>query len=291
MRIIDAQVHDVGPFWDWTGESDGIQHRIMGEVMIGYLDALGVDSVVLFPGGHDPHADWLCRELPERFTYVPHVSPDDEDVEAVVTDASQNPGIAGLRALIGWPFDGSEVKRLEAGEWDPVFAACERGGVPLFLFISGWLESAVRVAEGFPALKLIVDHLGLRQPPMEQPDDPPFAKLHQLTDLARFANVNVKLCGLPALSNEAFPYRDVNGALRQIVDAFGADRLMWASDTTRFRGRIGIGRFQNPATLEPYQGKHTYAESLLFIRENEVLDAAEKQAILGGTAARVLDWP
>jgi L-fuconolactonase len=289
MRIIDAQIHDAGPYWDWTGESDDIQHRIMGEVAIAYLDTLGVDSAVLFPGWHDPHTDWLCRQLPDRFTYVPHVSPDD-DVEAIVTDAKANPGIAGLRALIGFPFDGSEVRRLEAGAWDTVFAACQRHGVPLFMFISGWLESAVRVAEGFPDLKLIIDHMGTRQPPMETPDDPPFAKLHQLTDLARFPNVNVKLCGLPALSKEAFPYRDVNGPLRDIVDAFGPDRLMWASDTTRFRGRIGIGRHQNPDTLQPYQGKHTYAESLLYIRENEVLSAAEKEAILGGTAARVLGW-
>ena len=290
MRIIDAQIHDVGPYWDWQGESDDIQHRIMGEVMICYLDALGVDSVVLFPGWHDPHTDWLCRQLPERFSYVPHVSPDDADVEAVVVDARDNPGIAGLRALIGWPLDGSEVRRLEAGEWDPVFAACERHGVPLFLFITGWLDRASRIAAGFPGLKLIVDHLGLRQPPMDVPDDPPFEKLHQLTDLARYPNVNVKLCGLPALSKQAFPYRDVDPALRAIVDAFGAERLLWASDTTRFSGRIGIGRFQNPDTLEPYQGKHSYAESLLFIRENAVLSPEEKQAILGGTAARVLGW-
>jgi L-fuconolactonase len=290
MRIIDAQIHDAGPFWDWLGESDDIQHRIMGEVMIGYLDALGVDSVVLFPGGHDPHADWLCRQLPERFTYVPHVSPDDDDVEAVVVDAKDNPGIAGLRALIGWPLDGAEVRRLDAGEWDMVFATCERHQVPVFLFITGWLESAARVAERFPKLPLIIDHLGLRQPPMDVPDNPPFERLHLLSDLARFPNVNVKLCGLPAMSKEAFPYRDVNPALRAIVDAFGAERLMWASDTTRFRGRIGIGRFQNPTTLEDYQGKHTYAESLLFIRENEVLSPAEKAAILGGTAARVLNW-
>jgi L-fuconolactonase len=290
MRILDAQIHDVGPYWDWLGESEEIQHRIMGEVTIAYLDALGVDGVVLFPGGHDPHSDWLSRQLPERFTYVPHVSPDDADVDAVVRDAKANPGIAGLRAVIGWPLDGSEVRRLQAGEWDPAFAACERHGVPLFLFITGWFEEASRIAERFPELTLIVDHLGLRQPPMDMPDDPPFAKLHQLTGLARFPNVHVKLCGLPALSKAAFPYRDVNEPLRQIVDAFGADRLMWASDTTRFRGRIGIGRFQSPTTLEDYPGKHTYAESLLFIRENEVLSPAEKEAILGGTAARVLGW-
>jgi predicted TIM-barrel fold metal-dependent hydrolase len=208
----------------------------------------------------------------------------------VVREAKENPGIAGLRVLLGWPLDGSEVKRLEAGDWDPVFAACERHQVPTFLFVTGWLPQAVGIAERYPRLPLIIDHLGLRQPPLDEPDDPPFDRLPQLLDLARFANVNVKLCGLPALSKERFPYSDVAPALRAIVDAFGADRLMWASDTTRFAGRIGIGRFENPRTLQDYPGKHRYAESLMFIRESGVLTAAEKEAILGGTAARVLNW-
>lgn len=108
--------------------------------------------------------------------------------------------------------------------------------------------------------------------------------------MARFSNVHVKLCGLPSLSRERFPFADANAPLRAIVDAFGADRLMWASDTTRFVGRIGIGRYQNPRTLEDYPGKHRYADSLMFIRENPVLTPAEKQAILGGTAARALGW-
>jgi predicted TIM-barrel fold metal-dependent hydrolase len=291
MRIIDAQIHDIGPYWDWLGERDELQHKIMGEVMIAYLDALGVQSVVLFPGGHDPHADWLSKELPHRFTYVPHVSPDDADVEAVVRDAKANRGIAGLRVLIGWPLDGSELARLKAGAWDPVFAACERHQVPVFLFVTGWLPVAAGIAERYPRLPLIIDHLGLRQPPLDTPDDPPFEKLQQLLDLAKFPNISVKLCGLPALSKQAFPYKDAEPALRAIADAFGAGRLMWASDTTRFAGRIGIGRHQNPATLGDYPGKHSYAESLLFIRESPVLSQDEKEAILGGTAARVLNWP
>jgi L-fuconolactonase len=289
MRIIDAQIHDIGPYWDWLGERDELQHKIMGEVMIAYLDALGVDSVVLFPGGHDPHADWLSKELPGRFTYVPHIAPED-DFEAVAKAAAANPGIAGLRALIGWPLDGGEVKRLEDGVWDPVFDACQRHKVPVFLFVTGWLPHTAGIAERFPDLTLIVDHLGLRQPPLDTPDSPPFAKLPQLLELARFPNVHVKLCGLPALSQEAFPYKDAWPALRAIVDAFGADRLMWASDTSRFSGRIGIGRHQNPGTLGDYPGKHRYMESLLFVREAEVLTAEEKAMILGGTAERVLGW-
>jgi len=78
---------------------------------------------------------------------------------------------------------------------------------------------------------------------------------------------------------------------RPITDVFGANRLMWASDTTPFAGRIGIGCHQNPYTLGDYAGKHSYAESVLFVREADGVSDEERAQILGGTAARVLDWP
>jgi L-fuconolactonase len=182
------------------------------------------------------------------------------------------------------------VRRLEAGIWDPLLAACEKHRVPVFLFITGWLPQATRIAERFPDLTLIIDHLGLRQPPLDTPEQPPFKSLPDLLGLARFPNVFVKLCGLPALSAQPYPYADVAPQLRAICDAFGAERLMWASDTSRFFGRIGIGRFQNPVTLGDYPGKHRYADSFHFIRDSDVLTATEKEAILGGTVRRVLGW-
>jgi len=292
MQIIDAQIHDVGPWSDWTGESAELQHRIATELVIAYLDAVGVHGVVLFPGGDHASADWGAAALPDRIAYIPHITPDAPDIDGAVRAAKKNHnrGQLGLRAIIGWPLDGREVKRLEAGAWHPIFAACEKHQVPLFLFISGWLPRATDIAARFPRLTLILDHLGLRQPPLDDAEDPPFKSLPQLLELAKFPNVTVKLCGLPSLSREAYPYKDVAPRLRAVVDAFGAKRLMWASDATRFAGRIGLGRFQNPRTLGPYPGKHTYAESMHFIRDSDVLTAAEKEAILGGTARQVLGW-
>jgi L-fuconolactonase len=294
MRIIDAQIHDVGPWFDWTSERTDVQHRIMTELLIAYMDAAGVHGVILFPGGggHDAAAAWAAEALPDRFAFVPPITPNEPDIDAAVLAAKRrhDKGLLALRAIIGWPLDGSEVRRFEAGDWDPVFAACERHQVPVFLFISGWLAQVASVVARFPRLTLIVDHLGLRQAPLDEPEDPPFKSLSQLLELAKFPTVNVKLCGLPSLSREHYPYQDVAPRLRAIVDAFGADRLMWASDATRFSGRISIGRFQNPRTLGPYPGKHTFAESLHFVRDSEVLTLPEKESILGGTVRRVFGW-
>jgi L-fuconolactonase len=293
VKITDCQIHDVGPFWDWLGESRDVQHRVMGELVLAYLDAVGVDRVVLFCGSDFTLAGSIARSVPERVAFVPQIEANQPDIDAAIAAAKarHDEGQLGVRVQISWPMDGSEVRRLEAGGWDPVFAACERYQVPLFMLVTGYLPMVAEIMARYPALILVIDHIGMRQPPMDDPDDPPFIRLHELLDLARFPTVYVKLCGVPAMSKEPYPYRDTTGALRRIVDAFGADRLMWGSDATRFVGRVSLHRFAHPRTLQDYPGKHHYADALFYIRESEVLSEEEKRAILSGTLERVLGWP
>ena len=289
MQIIDAQLHDPAPWLDWSSADPDVRDRLLTELTRAWLDALGITGAVVF-SGHGGWADEAARTMPERFSSVPHVHPDQPDVEVFVQEIKETPGIVGLRAVIGYPPTGEEATRAEAGEWDATFEACANNRVPLFMFATRFLPIAARVARDFPTLTLIVDHIGLPQPPMDQREDPPFRALPEVLELAQFENVAIKLCGLPALSSERFPYRDVNSRLRQLVDAFGADRLMWASDIPRFNGRIGL-EFRIPGTEGGYLGKHNYAESLHFIRENEELTDTEKQWILGGTVQKWLGWP
>jgi L-fuconolactonase len=293
VKITDCQIHDVGPFWDWLGESPDVQHRVMGELVLAYLDAVGVDRVVLFCGSDFTLAGSIARSVPDRVAFVPQVVGDQPDIDAAIAAAKarHGEGQLGVRVQISWPMDGSEVRRLETGGWDPVFAACEKHQVPLFMLVTGYLPMVAQIMARYPKLILVIDHIGMRQPPMDDTDDPPFARLQELLDLARFPTVYIKLCGLPAMSKEPYPYRDTHGALRRIVDAFGADRLMWGSDTTRFVGRVSLHRFAHPRTLQDYPGKHHYADALFYIRESEVLSEEEKRAILSGTLERVLRWP
>jgi predicted TIM-barrel fold metal-dependent hydrolase len=292
MRITDAQMHEPAPWADWTGESKALQHRLLIETVAAYLDALGIDRTVIFPAD-ESFAPVAAAAMPHRFTYVPHVAPEEEDLDRFVGAAKDRraQGQVGLRAVLGWPLDRREIKRLDAGVWDPVFAACEHHRVPLFCMITGDTPKAGGIAERYPGLTLIVDHLGLRQPPMDEREPEPFARLPELLALARYPNIAVKLCGLPSLSKQSYPYPDSAQALRQIVDAFGAGRLMWASDSSRFNGRFGIGRMEIPNALVPYPGKHSHAEALMFIRESPVLSDEEKRLILGGAAEKILGWP
>ncbi len=311
MEIVDGQLHEPAPWREW-GEHD-IQTRrsVLTEALLAGMDAIGVDAVLLFPVEDEAWAQELARREPARFAWVPMVTggdpaelgwdtgdeesglgrdairPDAVDIEARIETVRSRPGVVALRIVpAGWP---GEVERLKEGGYERTFTACERQAIPVFLMVTGHLDLVAPIAERYGDLTLIIDHVGLPQPPAEAPDTPPFKKLPELLALARYPNVAVKLCGVPGLSMEQYPFNDVWPAVRELVDAFGANRLLWASDIGRFRGRVGW-HVRVPGTEAHYPGQHTYAESLSFYRDTTLLSQEEKKLILGGTLRELLDW-
>jgi predicted TIM-barrel fold metal-dependent hydrolase len=123
------------------------------------------------------------------------------------------------------------------------------------------------LCQAFPDTTVVVDHfarLGI-----SGKVDP--ASLDQLCRLARFPNVHVKTSAFYALGKKSPPYVDLIAMIRRVVDAFGVERLMWASDCP----------FQ-------VQGEHTYEASIALIRDRvEFLSDSDKQWMLKGTANRV----
>jgi hypothetical protein len=109
------------------------------------------------------------------------------------------------------------------------------------------------------------------------PDSPPFKAYPQLLTLGQFPNVGVKVCGLQSLSEQGGHREDVWPYLEQVIEAFGVHRLMWASDITRFYGRIGFD-YRFPQAEGNYPGKHTYPDSLHFLLQDERLTSEEKEA-------------
>jgi predicted TIM-barrel fold metal-dependent hydrolase len=129
------------------------------------------------------------------------------------------------------------------------------------------IPSVDALCKKFPGTKVVIDHfarVGITGTIV--PDE-----LNALCRLARFPDVHVKTSAFYALGKKQPPYTDLGPMIRRVVEAFGAERLMWASDC-------------------PYQvqGQHDYDSSIALIRDRlDFLSAAEKQAILGKTAERV----
>jgi predicted TIM-barrel fold metal-dependent hydrolase len=92
-----------------------------------------------------------------------------------------------------------------------------------------------------------------------------------LCNLARHKKVTVKLSAYYALGKKKPPYLDLVPMIRRVLDAFGVERAMWASDS-------------------PYQlnGENTYAASISLIRDRiDFLSDGDRQALLRTTAERV----
>jgi predicted TIM-barrel fold metal-dependent hydrolase len=288
--IVDAQLHEPGPRLEWNDHDPETQEMLLSELTFAWMDAAGIDAAILFP----LNEGWAARfatQFPHRIATVPRIDRSAPDIDTAVAEVKDrhSAGVLALRALIAYPPSGEEVERFKAGAYEAAFAACERHQVPVFLFVTGWLPLANDIAERYPDLQLIIDHFGIPQPPAGR-DDPPFRQLPDLLSLAKYPNVAVKFCGAPSLSEVSYPHSDLWPNLEQVLEAFGPERLMWATDITRFHGRIGLG-YRDPKAESGYPGKHTYAEALHFISDTDQLSESDKEWILGGTVRRLLQWP
>jgi predicted TIM-barrel fold metal-dependent hydrolase len=204
------------------------------------------------------------------------------DVTEQVARVRETPGIVGLRISTSWPPGNAE--RLRAGAYEAFLTAAEKYRVPVCVLGSGDLPDVGAVARAHPELVLIVDHLGLHQPPYLPVGDQPWGELDRLLDLAELPNVAVKLSGAPTLARTPYPFPDIWPHLDRVIDAFGVRRCMWGTDQHRVAGRLH--------GLDPvprYPGHHSYAEGLHYLLDRTGLSPAEKTEIFGGTARRLLN--
>ncbi len=145
--------------------------------------------------------------------------------------------------------------------------AAERNLSVCPLINPGDLEVIDALCTQFPQTRVVIDHFArIGVSGSLEPD-----RLAALCKLARFKNTHVKTSAFYALGKKAAPYLDLGGMIRQVRDAFGAERLMWASDC-------------------PYQVQdpHNYANSIALIRDRlDFLSADERKWMLRGTAEKV----
>jgi L-fuconolactonase len=137
------------------------------------------------------------------------------------------------------------------------------------VFAPDLTDAIARVAGSHPGLKIIVDHLNLSTD-VKAKDLGPF--LRPVLALSDFSNVAVKVSALPCYVDEAYPFSSLHRPVRQVIDAFGADRALWGSDLSRL-----------PC---PYQDWVRF-----FTDQPDLWSPEEVDLVLGGAASRWLGWP
>jgi len=113
------------------------------------------------------------------------------------------------------------------------------------------------------------EHVGLNR---AAKDRSPFEDLPKVVVLAKLPNVALKASGMPSLSAQSYPFRDLHPYIRQLVDAFSPRRTFWGTDLTRM-----------PCS---------YRECItLFTEELPWLKGADLERVMGRGVCEWLGWP
>ena len=230
MLIVDSQIH----IWS-SNLPTNLAHRQItsytAEDVLRDMDEAGVDAAVIHPPGWDPGSDALsveaARSYPNRFSILGKFALDDPASGDLIPTWRDHPGMLGLRFTFlqphqqSWPTDGT---------MDWLWPAAEEAGLPVGLACANFLPVVGEVAERYPRLKLIVDHMGRGS---GLTDAAAFETLPDLLALARYPNVACKASGAPSYSSAPYPYNNIQDYLHRIFDAFGPDRTFWGTDITR----------------------------------------------------------
>jgi predicted TIM-barrel fold metal-dependent hydrolase len=220
------------------------------------MDGAGVDGAILVP--LDEHDEYVASVLDHRFAAI----------------------AVGLHSLPErrerFAFDGVRTQRLD--DLDALRWIAGQGLVLWAYPTPDQLPFLLELPAALPDLRIVLNHLGffphdMRVDAHGRPafDDPlPPERVDAVLSLARFDNVHVMLSGQYALSTQDAPYRDLDALIRRLADAYGADRMLWASDhpwiddVPGYRATVAL-----PAQALPDAS------------------AAELAAIRGGTALRL----
>jgi predicted TIM-barrel fold metal-dependent hydrolase len=279
LEIIDAQIHEPRPAAPLSPGHEAIAAEVEVELAREALDSVGVDIALAVTS--EKFIEVAGARYPGRFPGV--VTFDhNADLAAEVARVKRMPHVVAGRALVGDWTDATLRPEFTAGVFDPLFAAAEKARLALFVSTHGWGKVMGPVAERHPDLTLIIDHIGVSQHPVSPPNPEPWRTFPDLLALARYPNVHVKLCGGPVMSAQNYPFDDVWPKLEQMFDAFGYDRVMWGSDYTRMRWA------DRPLGERPRKRGVSYADSLNYLLRTDRLTFDQKQAVLGGTARKVL---
>ncbi|MBN8830785.1 MAG: amidohydrolase [Sphingomonadales bacterium] len=283
LEIIDAQIHEPAPGAAWEESQKGQYALWQVELAREAMDAVGVDIALAVTS--ERFIDAAHERYPGRFPGVPVIFHMNADMDAEVRRIRAHPAMVAARALVGDYVTATMRPEFADGVYDPLYAAAEEVGLPIFNSTHGGCGNMAVIAKRHPDLTLIIDHIGVAQHPSSPPEAMSWAPFEDLLELAQYPNVHVKLCGAPLLSQENYPYEDVWPYLDRLFAAFGHERVMWGSDYTRPRSA------DLPRGERPRRRGITYAESLNHLLHSDRLTHEQKALVLGGNARRLFNLP
>jgi L-fuconolactonase len=238
MMICDAQVHVWGantPERPWPARAEPHREPLGKEELLAEMKRAGVERAILVPpsweGDRNDLANDAAESHAEHFATMGRFDPDAPEAHEVIRNWKKQPGMLGMRFTFHTP-----VLRqpLLDGKFDWVWGEMEKGGIPaMVLFHHEYMHLADKVAERYPGLKLVLDHLGLKSG-KDVTEAANFATLDNVLALAGRPNVAAKVTAMPCYAvDKAYPFKSVHPYIQRVFDAYGPKRTFWGTDWSR----------------------------------------------------------
>ncbi len=267
-RLIDSHVHvfERSPAFPYAAGSHPPAQDASVETLLELMRANGVSHTVLIQVIHyrwdNRYVASVLKRYPGTFQAVCRVDPEEPAAPDHLSDLTQQ-GFRGVRLS---PSEKSDGDWIRGPLMPPLWRRCAELKVPMTLLIPvSRIPDVIPLIEANPSLTVVIDHMA--GCPVDRPD-----QLKMLLDLARYPRVLVKISGLWAVSKQPFPYPDAMELVKRLHQAFGASRLMWATNW--------------PVSLEQI----AYPDAVRLYRDNlGFLTASEREDVLFRTANRI--WP
>lgn len=271
--FIDAHVHVWPPDTERYPLAPGYSRDRMPvasftpEELFAHARPCGVRRIVLIQfsayGTDNSYLLDSMKRFPGVFAGVAMIDANSRPRETMLALAAQ--GVRGFRLRPGtvapdrWLADPQSAIQWKCGA-EHRLAMC-------LLIDPRYLPAVDRMCRRFPETPVVIDHFA------RIGTDGQFrtSDLASLCGLAVHKNLCVKLSAFYALGQKRAPYLDLAPMIHRLLDCFGAQRLMWATDSP----------FQ-------VQDGHTYRDSVELIRQRlDFLSSADRQWLLGKTAEKV----
>lgn len=265
---IDPPRYPIGPTApNWTSMPDepGTADQLLAE-----MDEHGVDWAVLVQTSWSTWDNGYIADSAARFPtrFIGHglIDPQDKNNADQARYWVRERGLAGFRFHpMYYPDEQILLTKQNEALWEEIASL---DAVIQFHLRAAQANQVSTIAERYPHLRLILDHMGYPQ----VGEDP--SALQPIVDLARHDNIHFKLSDVAGHSQQTYPYHDVHPFIQQLLSAFGSERAVW-----------GTGY---PAHHRVKHNWPTLADELRLIQDGlPFLTATDKDRILGDNAARL----
>lgn len=266
--IVDTQFH-LGPQQDAKAslaamDALGIRSALVDELWGFDAQGLPIPCAPLANGRYrslSPLGEAAAIAHPERFAFIQRIERWDPLMLQRIAHLARVPGCRCLRVNL---FADKDLQGMAEGAWDEALALAQELEMPVTVMTEDAGQVLGPVARRFSGLTLIVDHCGWIRSPQQWTE---------VLALGKLPNVYLKW----SHAHRAFRrFSDPEGARReglvQAVEAFGAERVMWASDVS----------FE--------ESDASWSELLSFVRDHPGLSEGDRAWVLGRTARRVHRW-